>query len=143
MRYLPQNLAMGEAAPVCQSWSYAATHPMEVMLSKEYFLSAYDRLRPGDTIRIVQMRDANIHSRGNVVIAFCDALVTQVANTVVGLHVSPITVIKDKIKPPPAPTKHVKWNPGIKKHEVWWGDKVVLTTENKDEADEWQASSGL
>lgn len=137
-RYFPQNLSMNEAAPVCQHWNYASAHSMESMLEKDYFLSAADRLRPGDTIRVIQMRDTNIHSKQNVVIAFCDALVVQVGKDGVFLFVSPITVIKDKPIIKPASTKRVQWNPGKKKHEVFYGDEVVLETGDKAEAEAWQ-----
>lgn len=137
-RYIPQNLSMNESAPVCQHWNYASALPMESMLDKDYFISAADRLRPGDTIRVIQMRDSNIHSKQNLVIAFCDALVVQVGKDGVFLFIGPITVIKDKPIVKPEPTKRVQWNPTKKKHEVLYGEDVVFESKDKAEADDWK-----
>lgn len=138
LRCIQQNLIMNQAVPTCQHWAYPSAHPMEAMLGKNYFLSANDRLQPGDTIRIVQMKEANINLRSNVVIAFCDALVVQSGKDGVYLYIGDVTVIKDKPVAKPAPTKRVQWNPGKKKHEVFYGDDVVLTTDDKAQADAWQ-----
>lgn len=87
LRCIPQNLSMSEASPVCQPWTYASAHPMEDILSPKYFLSAYDRLRPGDTIRAVQMSESNIHSRSNKVLEFANITITSVDRDHVGMHV--------------------------------------------------------
>lgn len=137
MRYIPQNLIMQEASPVCQKWSYPSCHPMEAMIEKDYFISGYEQLRPGDSIRIVQMRDANIHSRSNVVVAFCDTIVIQSGRDGVFLYPGEIVVIKDKPIAKPILEQKVGWNPGKKEYEVKVGDNVVFSSKDKAEAESW------
>jgi len=141
MRYIPQNLSMNESAPVCQHWSYASNHPMEEMLGKDYFLSANDRLRPGDTVRIVQMRDKDVHWRDNKVIAFVDALVTQVEKNAIYFYLSKVTTISDKKPKEKENKKHVQWHPGKKEHQVLLGDEVLFASKDKKEAEKWLQKS--
>lgn len=117
LRCIPQNLGMSEASPVCQPWTYASAHPMEDILLPKYFLSANDRLRPGDTLRAVQMSDSNIHSRINKVLEFTDMTITSVDKESIGIHVDRRVVLLET-----GETKEVET-------EVVGGDKHYGATE--------------
>lgn len=95
LRCIQQNLSMNESAPVCQHWSYASDHPMAKMLQGRYFLSAHDRLRPGDTIRIVQMEDRNIHARDNTVVAIANVTIIKVGKVNVDMHIDRMVVLSE------------------------------------------------
>lgn len=98
LRCIPQQLSMNEAAPVCQHWCYASDHAMKSMLDGDYFLSAYDRLRPGDTIRIVQMAAKNIHARDNNVVAFSNVTILNVNNQSIGMSIDRQVVLGESGK---------------------------------------------
>ncbi len=151
---IPQNLSMSEAAPVCQPWSYASDHPMESMLAPHYFLSAYDRLRPGDTIRVVQMKDPGIHTTGNAVIEFSDMIVVKSSRDEIVTHLVRRVNIdemaqkntEDNIQPTAGDVQAVRrWNPGKKEHEAVAGEgadaKVLFSHADKEEVDKWLQQS--
>jgi len=51
---------------------------MKAMLEEGYFVGEKNVFLPGDSLRVVQVKDPNIHSRGNKVVAFVDLLVTEI-----------------------------------------------------------------
>jgi len=87
MRCIPQNRVINEYSPFGQHHTYLSAHPMAEMLSEEYFLSEYNVLMPGDTVRVVQVKSANIMSRDNEVIAYCDLIVVKSSRDVIQFHV--------------------------------------------------------
>jgi len=144
---IPQNLSMSESAPVCQPWSYASSHPMKAMLDSRYFLSAYDRLRPGDTIRIIQMKSQNIHARDNEVISFADALILKTGKGSVDMHIEKLTNLPEITKDSQendAEVPAIRWNPGQKVHEAITGEgddlNVLFSDKDKKKVEEWLAN---
>lgn len=73
----PMNMAMGEAVPFGQRYTYGSTHPMMAMLDPGYFLSMRHQLRAGDTVRLCQMEQIDIHGPGNRLLAYIDLIVIE------------------------------------------------------------------
>ena len=144
---IPQNLSMSESAPVCQPWSYASSHPMKAMLDSRYFLSAYDRLRPGDTIRIIQMKAQNIHARDNEVISFADALILKTGKLSIDMHIEKRTNLAEMTKDVEENEEEpvVKWNPGKGEHQAVVGEgddlEVLFSHKDKKEVAKWLRKS--
>ena len=92
---IPQQLCMSEASPFCQPWAYASDHDMEHMLAPYYFKSEHDRLRAGDTIRIVQMEEKNVHERNNTVVEMADVTVISSSRDGVVLSIDTRKLVGD------------------------------------------------
>jgi len=68
---------MAESVPFGQRYTYGAAHDINRMLEPTYFLSESYRLAAGDTMRICQLKDADIASKSNRVLAYIDVMVIE------------------------------------------------------------------
>lgn len=149
---IPGHLAMGESVSRGQRWTYASAHPMSEMLGDRYFLAQRTMLRPGDTIRVIELRDKDLNASGNRVLAYVDMLVVESSGDTLSLRPEhDVVTIPAKDE---APAKRetwaverfiksdgdVKWNNKAQVHEVFEDGAVVAASKDKEEA--WQIATG-
>lgn len=79
LTFQASRLIMGEPVPFGQRYTYPTSHALEVVLEPRYFDPARARLRPGDTIRFVQLANQDYAAPTNWVMAFADLMVTEVS----------------------------------------------------------------
>lgn len=77
LKVIPQNVVMAESVPFGQRYTYGAAHDINRMLEPSYFLSESYRLNAGDTMRICQLKDADIASKTNRVLAYIDVMIVE------------------------------------------------------------------
>lgn len=78
--FKPDHLLIGEPVVFGQRYNYAIDHPIEQMLGQGYFNPARNRLRAGDTIRILQLQSPSTTDPENRVLAYADILVTSASS---------------------------------------------------------------
>lgn len=149
---IPGHLAMGESVSRGQRWTYASAHPMSEMLEPRYFLAQRAMLRPGDTIRIIELRDKDLNASGNRVLAYVDMLVVESSGDTLTLRPEhDVVTVPTKDEAPAKPTAwsterfiksdgDVKWNNKAQVHEVFESGVVVAACKNKEEA--WRIATG-
>lgn len=149
---IPRHLAMGESVSRGQRWTYASAHPMSEMLGERYFLAQRTMLRPGDTLRIIELRDGDLNASSNRVLAYVDMLVIESGGDILSLRPEhDVVTVPGKDE---APAKRetwaverfiksdgdVKWNNKAQVHEVFEGGTVVAASKDKEEA--WRIATG-
>lgn len=145
MRARPGNLCMSEAVPFGQQWTYHTDRPIDMVLSKDYFLGERYKFRVGDELRVCQIVDGRVRER-------VDAFIIENEGPVFEMALGERVVFPDKRKRPELTTSApsgerfigangtVRWNPGRKVHEVFEGDAIVAATTDKQLA--WDMATG-
>lgn len=148
-RVKPQDLHMGAAAPFGQAYTYPFTHEVEKALAPTYWLSVQGRLRPGDSLRLVQ-----VSQRRDRVLKVVETVVRKSDRTGVDLFTLqsydldepdpapevdavPSLPIKPGMQAYVPPVAERKWNIGRDSHLVMHrGEEVAaFPRSEKDKAD--------
>lgn len=150
---IPGNLAMGEHVSHGQRWTYASDHPMEEMLGSGYFMAQRTMLRPGDTLRIIELRSKDLNASGNRVLSYIDMMIVETGDNLTLRPEAPLTQIPTVIDDDTGRTPEqwateryikgdgkVKWNNKRQNYEVFEGLAVVAEVKDKDEA--WRIAKG-
>jgi hypothetical protein len=142
----PHQLTRSGDGQFGTQWNYECKdHPIEEAMKDGYFDNTVGNLLPGDSIRVVEMKD-------NIVTAFCDFIVVSKSPAAVYCRPSMKDIVRfakpavredDKRRAvytaPPAPkyiqgTGEVKWSAGQKKFIITVDGKEVAAVRDKDEA---------
>lgn len=101
IRFFPQNLIMGEAVPFGQRYTYPTDHALDAVRADGYFNAARNRLRAGDTIRVIRLGNRAYDAPSNWVVEFSDFIVMEVspAGVAVAEEGAARAVPKPKAKP--------------------------------------------
>lgn len=124
-KFKPQNLVMAEAVPFGQRWTYHSEHPIEEMITSEYYKVETHRFRVGDDIRALEIQ-------GGEVVAFSDMLIVAV-NPIKFEFIQPPRQVKQK-------AKTVEVVQGDRCWELREGTDIIDTFDTKGEADKAKAA---
>jgi len=120
------GMSRGEPMNFGQPWVYASGHQMKDMLTEGYFHSAWDWLRPGDSLRVQQREGHNVDDNKNRLVAFCDLIIVASGKTGIqyyhfgDIHEMPAEDSHDEqIQHRPAKVGTLKWGGPQGKHSHW------------------------